>query len=56
MRYLIVCGGKIDTNHNGKTENPLGSDRLHLFLPPVQILTGIPARISAVAGYAGHRL
>ena len=36
--------------------NPLGSDRFYLLLPPVQILAGIPARVSAVAGYAGHRL
>ena len=39
----------------GKVENPFRSDKFHFLLPPVQILTGIPARISAVAGYAGHR-
>ena len=31
-------------------------DRFDLLLPSVQILTGRPARVSAVAGYAGHRL
>ena len=40
----------------GKVENPFRSDKFHFLLPPVQILTVIPARVPAVAGYAGHRL